>query len=288
MSDRDSAYTERIHQLRPDLQIRSVELNTEGLLNDVVIVNRELVFRFAKDDRAKAALESEAKLLQFLGGRVSLLIPQPVLLGDDVLVYPLIDGDALTRDALQAAIDKGRMLLAEQLGRFLAELHGVPLGPEIPETLAPVSHEAWTDIRNEVQDKVFPLLMPSQRDWAERLLDEALVDAGFFSYEPKLIHGDLAPYHILYSDQAGSLRGVIDFGVAGRGDPANDLAMLLHAYGETTVNLVLRHYPEGRSFLKRARFYAQAVELEWALQGVKTGERFWFLAHIGGARDIGR
>jgi len=76
MSDRDSALTERIHQLKPDLQIRSIELNTEGLLNEVLIVNRELVFRFAKDERAKAALESEAKLLQFLDGRVSLLIPR--------------------------------------------------------------------------------------------------------------------------------------------------------------------------------------------------------------------
>ena len=174
MSDRDSACTERIRQLKPDLQIRSIELNTEGLLNDVLIVNRELVFRFAKDYRAKAALESEAKLLQFLDRRLSLLIPQPFLVGDDVLVYPLVDGDALTRDALKEASDEGRMHLAEQLGRFLFELHGV----------------------------------------------------------------------------------------AGRGDPANDLAMLLHAYGATTVNLILVHYPEGRSLLKRARFYSQAIELE--------------------------
>jgi len=288
MSDRESAYTDRIHQLRPDLQIRSIDRNTEGLLNDVLIVNHELVFRFAKDGYGKTALQSEARLLQFLDGRVTLPIPRPIHVEDDVLVYPLIEGDALTRHALMVASEEVRERLAEQLGRFLKELHAVPIGQEAPDTLAPISHEAWTEIRNQLQDKVFALLMPYQRDWAERLLDEALGDVGFFSHQPKLIHGDLAPYHILFSEESASVQGVIDFGVAGRGDPANDLAMLLQAYGETTVDLILRHYPEGRSLLKRARFYAQAIELEWALQGVKTGEQFWFLAHIAGARDLSR
>jgi hypothetical protein len=45
-------------------------------------------------------------------------------------------------------------------------------------------------------------------------------------------------------------------------------------------------YPEMKELLPRARFYAQAIELQWALLGVESGEYYWFTAHIGGARDI--
>lgn len=34
-----------------------------------------------------------------------------------------------------------------------------------------------------------------------------------------------------------------------------------------------------------ARFCAQAIELERALNGLETGETFWYTAHLGGARD---
>lgn len=287
MVDRKSEYTERIQQLRPDLQINSIDLNTDGLLNDVVIVNQELVFRFAKNEHARATLAVEATVLQHLSGRLSIMIPLPTYVGEDVLVYPLIEGDELTRAALFHASEAGRQRLMEQLGRFLKELHSTPLEPGIPETLAPVTHEAWQEIRSEVEEKVFPWFMPHQIDWAERLLDGALGDKRFFEYEPKLIHGDLAPYHILFRADATGIRGVIDFGVAGVGDPANDLAMLLQSYGENVVDLIFKQYPEGRSLMQRARFYAQAIELQWALLGIKTGDNLWFLAHIGGARDVG-
>lgn len=45
-------------------------------------------------------------------------------------------------------------------------------------------------------------------------------------------------------------------------------------------------YPEIEVLLPRARFYAQTVELQWVLSGIKTGETFWFTAHLGNARDI--
>jgi hypothetical protein len=38
--------------------------------------------------------------------------------------------------------------------------------------------------------------------------------------------------------------------------------------------------------MKRARFYAQAIELQWALLAVETREPTWFLAHLGGTREI--
>lgn len=133
---------------------------------------------------------------------------------------------------------------------------------------------------------VYPLMMKHQREWAEDLFDSMLSDRRNFHYQPCLIHGDLGPYHLLFDARISRLNGLIDFGVAGLGDPATDLGNLLQVYGESFVRRLRGQYPEIERYLKRARFYAQAIELEWVLLGLKNGETFWFSAHLGGARDI--
>jgi hypothetical protein len=65
-----------------------------------------------------------------------------------------------------------------------------------------------------------------------------------------------------------------------------DLACLLQYYGAVFVNRLEARYPELPQYFKRARFYAQALELEWVLAGLKSGEPLWFTAHLGGARSI--
>jgi aminoglycoside 2''-phosphotransferase len=286
MENRKDSYVQRVRALRPKMEIRSIEANTNGLLNDVLIVNRDLVFRFAKTDASKPALRREARLLQLLDGRLSLSIPKPLHIEEDLMVYPFIEGSDLTRTVFMRSQEEDRRRLARQIGTFLNELHSVPLGEDIPDTTAPVTRGAWEAIREDLRERLYPLMLPHQVDWANHLLDEALASASFFEYDPVLIHGDLAPYHILYRPSPHRIWGFIDFGVAGRGDPANDLALLIQAYGESTLPLMLEHYPQGKAHLKRARFYAEAIELQWALNGIKTREAFWFLAHLGGARDI--
>ena len=56
-------YESRIRDIRPELLIKSVSLNKDGLLNDVVIVNDELVFRFAKREFGYKDPQEEANLL---------------------------------------------------------------------------------------------------------------------------------------------------------------------------------------------------------------------------------
>ena len=135
-----------------------------------------------------------------------------------------------------------------------------------------------------MKDKTDILWQQVQR--VENLFDQFLNDPDSFETTPTLIHGDLAPYHILYDGQKGEITGILDFGVAGMGDPALDIGKLMTCYGENIVLKMEKAYPELWAYLPRARFYAQAIELQWVLQGLETGEQFWFTAHIGGTRDI--
>ena len=53
--DRTSNYIQQIKKQAPDLQIETVSLNQQGQYNDILIVNSELIFRFAK---VPAAIET--------------------------------------------------------------------------------------------------------------------------------------------------------------------------------------------------------------------------------------
>jgi len=289
MNEDESYWHQQIHNIMPDLDIRSLKLHREGLVNDVLIVNNQWVFRFAKTEWGKEQMALEGELMKFLGSRLPIDIPSPEIVLEDVIVYPLLIGEEFRREVWQEADEPSKQSYGDQLGGFLRELHGVDLDSlhlEIPPTLAPVTRETWEEIYDRVVDNVYPHLLPHQVDWVETLFKNALINPDFFKFDPVPVHGDLALYHILYSPKKNKITGVIDFGVVGLGDPATDLGSLINCYGETLVKKMGNTYPEMENLMPRARFYAQAIELQWALLGIESGDYYWFTAHIGGARDI--
>lgn len=112
-------------------------------------------------------------------------------------------------------------------------------------------------------------------------------DPSFMAGEQTFMHGDLASYHLLFDPAAKRLNGVIDFGTAGIGDPACDLALILEDFGESFLRYLDPYYPEIGTLIERARFWAGSLELEWLLGGLRdAGDPSWFAVHIGRARDV--
>ena len=281
-------YLERIRQIMPNLDIQASHLNQDGLVNDVVIINKTWIFRFAKGDYGRQALAAELQIYAAVQGRLPLPIPTPISTSEDTLVYRMLQGEPLSRRLYFSLSQDERATINRQLGEFLAALHAVtdqPTGLRLPLTMAPVTPEPWLKMRAGIEEKVYPLLLPHQKAWAVDLL-AFIDDPQSFVYEPKLIHGDLAPYHILYDQETRMISGVIDFGTGGIGDPASDIGSLLQSFGGKFVHSLSPTYPNLQRFLQRSRFYAQAIELEWVLLGLQHNENFWFTAHLGGARDV--
>ena len=202
------------------------------------------------------------------------------------MAYPLLAGRALSPQALHAMQVAERERVAAQIGAFLEALHRTVLLDDMPRTSAPVTHVVWLERYQRIRNTLYPLMLPHQVAWAETLFGPVLASNGFFEYTPALIHGDIAPYHLLSDPESATLIGVIDFGVAGVGDPASDLGAVLQVYGSRFVEALLVAYPQARALLPRARFYAQAIELEWVMNGLEQGQPFWFTAHLGAARDL--
>lgn len=279
----------RVRAIMPDLKIEHFERDDEGLINDVLIINQQFVFRFAKSEEYARLLQTEMKILDLIRPQVDVHVPTPVYRIADCMVYPFLKGQPLSRKRVLGFDHGTQNQLAAQLGRFLSQLHTLDLSRvdwEIPFTRAPVRRERWLEIQAKVKEKLYPLFQKYQKEWAEDLFSSVLDDPVSSKYPLALIHGDLASYHILFNEQVRNIDAVIDFGMAGLGDPASDLGNLISIYGESFVQKMGNTYPNLESHLPRARFYAQLLELEWTLLGFETGETFWFTAHLGGARDI--
>ena len=289
MSSISEKLKQRVHTIMPDLRIRQFDISNEGLINDVVIVNRKYVFRFAKTEEGAADLSREDRVLELIRPTIGVSIPTPEYHKGDCMVYPLIDGEPLLLDRMKRWNEIAQASVAESLGTFLFNLHTTNTSraeQELHATLAPVTRERWLKIYDGIKKTVYPLLWKHQVQWAEGVFECMLEDESFFEYEPALIHGDLRQYHVLTDREGHQVTGVLDFGVAGIGDPASDFGTLINTYGESFVVKMKCTYPNLEDFLSRARFYAQALELQWAWLGLEFKENFWFIAHLGCARDI--
>jgi aminoglycoside 2''-phosphotransferase len=279
----------RVQSLMPDLEIKKFEFIDEGLFNDVVIVNHEYVFRFAKTEEGAEILNNEMRILELIQPTIGVNVPTPKYHDTDCMVYPFIAGEPLLLERIKAWNEGIQTHMAEALGRFLFNLHAIDVSqvePELPATMAPVTRDRWLKIYGGIKETVYPLLWKHQVQWAERVFSSMLNNESFFEYKPALIHGDLRQYHVLTDREGRQLSGVIDFGVAGIGDPASDFGTLINTYGESFVVKMKNTYPNLEEFMPRARFYAEALELQWVWLGIEFKEYFWFIAHLGCARDI--
>ena len=279
----------RIQSILPDLEVEQFDISDEGLVNDVVIVNHKFVFRFARTKQGAADLSREKCVLDLIRPTIGVNIPTPEYHNRDCMVYPFIEGEPLLLDRIKSWDENAQARMAESLGTFLFNLHTTDISraePELPATLAPVKRKRWLKIYEGIKGTVYPLLWKHQVDWAESVFENMLCDKSYFDCQPALIHGDLRQYHILTDPGCQRVAGVIDFGVAGIGDPASDFGTLINTYGESFVVKMKGTYPDLEEFMPRARFYAQALELHWAWLGLELRENFWFIAHLGCARDL--
>jgi len=285
-----AAHLERIQACYPDLVISSVYADSDGLINDVYIVNNELVFRFPKNEEARETLALEISVLDLARKYLDMPVPSFEQRTPDFAAYRMIAGDPLYRHDLLRLSEAAQDELAQQLATFLRQLHSIPV-QELEKYGLPRATTEDTLMRIEqfyenVERELFPYLMKMAKDWARQLFAPVLNSKLSMEYVPALIHNDLAPYHILYDKAGPRITGILDFGTARISDAARDLTAILLAYGESFLKRMTRFYPAIDEALDRARFYAGLLELEWALIGVRTRDLTWSVCHIGWARDI--
>lgn len=282
--------SDKIKEIFPNLEIKSIRADTAGLINEVFIVNEDLVFRFPKNnDWGKKLLTNETKIIELARRYVEIPLPQFEYKSEDLVVYRFIRGNALRREDILKLSEKEQSQISAHLAEFLRQFHNIPMKEieqnGIAQSDVNRNREVWLKLFADTKKELFPLMMPHVRETVEEHFAPIIKDKNFMNYEPRLVNGDIVPYHIIFDRKAKRINGIIDFGTAGIGDPAADFACMIYNYGENFLKQMALVYPEIGEAIDRARFWSGTLPLQWALSGFRTKNYWWSLVHLGCARD---
>ncbi len=117
------AYLHRIQRDLPGTDPNHLDYITDGMVNDVVVVDRTWVHRFAKHDWSQSLMQHEAKVLNLVRAHVDTPVPNLELLSDDCCRYPYLAGTPLTRRTLLGWTEADRNAVLKSVVRFLAQMH---------------------------------------------------------------------------------------------------------------------------------------------------------------------
>lgn len=294
MDNKEAFYRQKIESYFPQMHVKSIKPTFDhGLHNDLMLVNDEVLVRFAKVDYAKDLLENELKCINLIREKTNIPVPQMERLEYGVVYYPYINGEPLFRHKLFEYDKIKQKELMEQIGHYMNQLHSIPLddiksvGIEVSpaSTEDPVeAYERLVSYYKRVKDELYPHMRAYTRSCVEASFRGIEKGAEWFNYTPCLIHGDLALEHIIVDENYNNVVGILDFGVAGIGNPASDIGVLLFGLGEEFTLLMSQAYQNLDYELSRAK--VGLCSAGWHLRGLDTGDVFWHLVHLMTAKDI--
>ena len=104
----------------------------QGLDSVAYLVNNEYVFKQAKHDEARAGLQKEKLVSDYLRGKITLQIPEIEYYSEEYYIcgYKAIKGDKLTPELYNAMSDVEKDRLAHDIAMFLSQMHALLL-PDI-------------------------------------------------------------------------------------------------------------------------------------------------------------
>lgn len=246
-------------------------------------VNGEWIVQLPRTEADARTLQAQIQLLTELAGEVSAPVPEPELVSLEpaAMAYRKIEGSPL----LEARLPEAGML-PERLGRFLYDLHMVPLEYLGLRGRGPGAwRERYAQELARFGEQVLPLLGADERRAAESMFGSFLDDERNFRFPDALVHNDLGPAHILMT-ATGDLAGVIDWGDAAPGDPAIDFSWSLgHAPELGERALAAYGGPPDPTFRERARFYDRLGPWHEVTYGLETGQETFLASGLAGVRE---
>jgi len=273
-------YQQCIETCFPELTVRQLEFFGGGSCR-VFLANGSLIFRFPHGGDGRM-LYREHQVYRFLAAHLSLPIPQYTYFseGCEHFPYPVAGYHRLPGSSLshcQLAPAQLRQV-ASQLGRFLSELHGIPLAAAPPGLFAPydtrLQRARLRELYLRIRHAALPLLTREEQAWTEQLFQGFLNDFRLWEVTPVLVHGDFDSSNVLYDEATGVITGVIDFEEARPWDPATDFCALLAGFGSDFLEAVLAAYahPIILPLRRRIALLAQCILFSELVYGVEVND----------------
>lgn len=262
-----------------------VRLVQDGWDSLVALVDDRWVARVPRTAHTAARARTELALLALLAERLPVAVPEPVKTCDEhgSLLSRYIPGRPLERLGDPAAAQH----LGASLAAVLSELHNTPLAQVRKMGVEDLSGDRWGEayraICERFKARVVALLPSPEALAGQRLLDWLVERASDPTVAGALVHRDLGSAHVLCN--AGRLTGIIDWTDACVGDPAIDLAWLLHGTPRPLAPAVEAALEVDADVRERSRRYYQLgpwFEVEY---GLENGRDELVASGLRGIRD---
>ena len=261
-------------------QIEQWSLLGSGHNSIAILANDEWVFRYPLHRVAADSMELEVAVLRAVNGRLAVSTPDPEIFVEvtglewRVMAYPFITGQILGVD--QASELSGATLsrLGKDLGRFLTTLHSTPVSLFASSKIRDNDgNQRWVSFTEDVRSILKPRITSSDWNRSNRKLSKSVEKIIRFQYHSVLRHGDFGFGNFVFDDRS-RLAGVIDFGTAGLGDPAVDIAAVIatNGPGDSMIDHIRPAYPLIDDLLQRACIYRDTFPLQHALLGAKSDD----------------
>jgi aminoglycoside 2''-phosphotransferase len=245
---------------------------------DVIIANKDLVFRFPRTEATRKKLEHEIAFLKFLAPRVKAHLPQYTFFSTqgDFAGYKIIRGEIFEPGVFAQLPEPDQVLVVDQLVAFINTLHSIDLRDF--ETFRPRRREDFIDtemrIKDALEQKLFSLLSDEEVQNIRAFYTKA---EKALTHIPNLVatHGDLCAYNVVWDSNAKQL-GIIDFTDILIGDPAKDFEAFFE-FGDAFVQRAYASYrgPKDDNFLQRAENYYR-IHAVYTLLSTQLGARLSF------------
>lgn len=222
--------------------------------NDVVVINKELVFRFPRTEEKKKWLKYEIEFLKMLKGMVSIPIPKYTYISKakDFAGYKLIPGSLLSPKAFHSLSKKNQELVVDQIIGFLNDFHSISITKF--RMFHPTERSDFIEHEKKVEKALREKLLPKLPANEVKIIEQFYADSRPYFHEiPTIcpIHGDMYAFNTLYDKKTGKI-GIIDFSDIQIGDPACDFEVF-YDYGPEIAAMAYEKYtgPKDNNFLKR-------------------------------------
>lgn len=246
-----------------------------GWDHEVIQLDDKYIFRFPNSSEYQSVLRDEIRLLSYLSDRITTLIPNYTYVPQDFSFggYPMLQGESVSPELFRSMPEDIQDMFAGEVASFLSDLHAVDVN-ELTEFN--ISYEAEFAGYANVGAEASKYLKPNLSAAEYGSIRDMLIDIEYAkqSTQPScLIHGDIAPKHIIWNVETKSI-GLIDFSDRSISDPAYDFAEL-YTYGEPFVNKVYTLYKspnKNEKFLPRAKAYMKAIGIHSIASTYRTNK----------------
>jgi aminoglycoside 2''-phosphotransferase len=227
-----------------ETSLYDIDYIEHGNDNFVVIVNKQLVFRFPRSEPKARRIAFETAILQKTKDRIS-VVQTPELVQVHMaplyLVSKYVDGEHFTSDQIKALSEADQQVVGARIAEFIFQFNQAISGLEVrrlrTESGVDSLEEPWptyfvrlfegTQLPNDTLRPVVAQYYPLWKDYA------------LHEQNNYAIHDDLHLANLLFS--GNKLSGVVDFGDTNCGSIESELRWL-YLMGETVVRAAVDRY----------------------------------------------